>query len=155
MVIRIDRVRFNAQFASLKKWQPAAARSLRRNMKLVGKDGVDEIRKTVQQPPPSDNPDITKGTRAQIAAQTSFQVTFTKRSAGAMFITRSRGLGNFIFGYNSKSFRHPVFGQGNAVKVTQEGRPYFGVVITKDVAKTLNKRMGDVIDDANRAIGAR
>ena len=152
--VTIDRGNWNAEFARLRQFEPAVARSLRRNMGEVGKESLAEIKKTVLEPPPNDVPDLTRGSREAIAKQTRFVVNFTKRSAGVRFTTTPGKLGNFIFGYNQKApFRHPVFGQ--KVKVTQQGRPYFGAVLTKDATTKMLARLENVIDDANKAIGAK
>lgn len=152
--VTIDRGNWNAEFARLRQFEPAVARSLRRNMREVGKESLSEIKKTVLEPPPNDVPDLTRGSREAIAKQTRFVVNFTKRSAGVRFTTTPGKLGNFIFGYNQKApFRHPVFGQ--KVQVTQQGRPYFGAVLTKDNVTKMVTRLSDVIDDANKAIGAK
>lgn len=153
--VTIDRGNWNAEFARLRQFEPAVARSLRRNMGEVGKESLAEIKKTVLEPPPNDVPDLTRGSREAIAKQTRFVVNFTKRSAGVRFTTTPGKLGNFIFGYNQKApFRHPVFGQ-KRVQVTQQGRPYFGAVLTKDNVTKMVTRLSDVIDDANKAIGAK
>ena len=152
--VTIDRGNWNAEFARLREFEPAVARSLRRNMREVGKESLAEIKRTVLEPPPNDNPELTRGSREAIARQTRFVVNFTKRSAGVRFTTSPGKLGNFIFGYNQKApFRHPVFGQ--KVQVSQQGRPYFGAVLTKDNVTKMVTRLSDVIDDANKAIGAK
>lgn len=152
--VTIDRASWNREFARLREFEPAAARSLRRNMREVGKDSLAEMKRLVLQPPPNDNPEISASSREAIARQTRFVVNFTKRSAGVRFTTTPGKLGNFIFGYNQKApFRHPVFGRKPSV--SQSGRPYFGVVLTKERVTKLTERMGAVIDDANKAIGAK
>lgn len=153
--VTIDRGNWNAEFARLREFEPAVARSLRRNMREVGQETLAEMKRLALQTPPNDNPDISVGSREAIARQTKFVVNFTKRSAGVRFTTTPGKLGNFIFGYNQKApFRHPVFGQ-KQVQVTQQGRPYFGAVLTKDNVDKMVARLGDVIDDANKAIGAK
>lgn len=152
--ITIDRADWNREFARLKEWEPEAARSLRRNMKAVGDDTLKEIRKTVLRPPLNDVPDLTRGSREAIARQTRFVVNFTKRSAGVRFTTTAGKLGTFIHAYNTGSFRHPVFGR-RGPSYPQSGRPYFGVVLTNDRVTKLTARMSAVIDDANKAIGAK
>lgn len=153
--VTIDRSNWNAEFARLRKFEPAVAQALRRNLREAGKDALTEIKRTVLQPPPNDVPDLTKGSREQIARQTKFVVNFTKRSAGVRFTTTQGKLGNFIFGYNQRGpFRHPVFGRrGTSVK--QQGRPYFGVVLTKDNVTKMTARLANTIDEANKAIGAK
>lgn len=151
----IDRSKWNAEYVRLRKWEPAATRSLRRNMREVGVDGVKEVQNTVRLPPPNDSPESdSRGSREKIAAQTKFEVNFTKRSAGVRFRTRGGDLGNFAAGYNQKRpFRHRVFGQN--VWVNQQGRPYFGVVLTDEKRMQMVARLQNVIDDANKAIGAK
>ena len=152
--VTIDTKQWNTEFARLRQFEPALARSLRRNMREVGDDSLKEIKRTVLEPPPNDVPDLTRGSREAIARQTKFEVNFTARSAGVRFKTSPGKLGNFIFGYNQKApFRHPVFGQ--KVQVTQQGRPYFGAVLTKDNTTKMMQRLEAVIDDANKAIGAK
>ena len=153
--VTIDTKQWNAEFARLRQFEPALARSLRRNMREVGEDALKEIKRTVLEPPPNDVPDLTRGSREAIARQTKFEVNFTARSAGVRFKTSPGKLGNFIFGYNQKApFRHPVFGREN-VWVAQQGRPYFGAVLTKDATTKMLARLENVIDDANKAIGAK
>jgi len=154
--VTIDRGNWNAEFARLRRdFEPAVARSLRRNMREVGQETLAEMKRLALQPPPNDNPDISVGSREAIARQTKFVVNFTKRSAGVRFTTTPGKLGNFIFGYNQKApFRHPVFGQKN-VQVKQQGRPYFGAVLTQQNVDKMVSRLGNVIDDANKAIGAK
>lgn len=153
--VGIDRSNWNAEFARLRQFEPAAARSLRRNLREQGAETLREMKSVIRMPPPNDRPDITAGARDALERQTKFEVNFTKRSAGIRFKTTPGTLGNFIFGYNSKSpFRHPVFGN-QKVQVKQQGRPYFGAVITKDAAKKMVDRLSAVIDDANKAIGAK
>jgi hypothetical protein len=151
----IDRAQWNAEFARLRQFEPALARSLRRNMREVGKEGVQEVQKTVLLPPPTDSPEsASRGSRAKIAARTKFEVNFTKRSAGVRFKTSGGDLGNFAAGYNQKRpFRHRVFGKN--VWVEQQGRPYFGVVLTADKTTHMVERLSQIIDDANQAIGAK
>ena len=152
--VTIDTKQWNAEFARLRQFEPALARSLRRNMREVGEDALKEIKRTVLEPPPNDVPDLTRGSREAIARQTKFEVNFTARSAGVRFKTSPGKLGNFIFGYNQKApFRHPVFGK--KVTVTQQGRPYFGAVLTQDATTNMLARLENVIDDANKAIGAK
>lgn len=153
--VYIDRSNWNAEFARLRQFEPAVARSLRRNMGEVGKESLAEMKKILAEPPPGDNPDITALSREAISRQTKFVVNFTKRSAGVRFTTTQGKLGNFIFGYNQKKpFRHPVFGD-KSKWVYQQGRPYFGVVLTDERITKLTTRMEQVIDDANKAIGAK
>lgn len=153
--VTIDTKQWNAEFARLRQFEPALARSLRRNMREVGKEGVEEVQKTVLLPPPDDSPDSdSRGSRAKIAARTRFEVNFTARSAGVRFKTTGGDLGNFAAGYNQKRpFRHRVFGKN--IWVQQQGRPYFGVVLTNDKVTKMTMRLSEIIDDANKAIGAK
>lgn len=153
--VTIDTKQWHAEFARLRHFEPALARSLRRNMQQVGKEGVQEVQKTVLLPPPNDSPNSdSRGSRAKIAARTKFEVNFTARSAGIRFKTTGGDLGNFAAGYNqSKPFRHRVFGKD--VWVEQQGRPYFGVVLVNDKTTRMVERLSEIIDDANKAIGAK
>ena len=58
--VTIDTKQWNAEFARLRQFEPALARSLRRNMREVGDDSLKEIKRTVLLPPPNDVPDLTR-----------------------------------------------------------------------------------------------
>jgi hypothetical protein len=76
----------------------------------------------------------------------------------------------FSKAYNMGTFRHPVFGgsankyqnkSGNVQQgstnawVTQEGRPYFGSVITKSMRVELVSKVRKALDEAVTAIGGK
>ncbi len=151
--VGIDRSNWNAEFARLRQFEPAVARSLRRNLREQGQETLGEIKSVLRLPPPNDQSGGV-GSRDQIAHQTKFEVNFTKRSAGIRFRTTPGKLKGFTAAYNMKSFRHPVHGNRKQW-VAQPGRPYFGSVITKDAAKKMIGRLENVIDEANKAIGAK
>jgi hypothetical protein len=136
----------------LKEFEPALFVGLRREIKGIGDEAADEVRKTVRLPPPTDGSEG-RGSREEIASNTKATVSFTKRSAGVKIRTKGGALGAFPAGYNkARGFRHRVFGTDKWVQ--QAGRPFFGASIEKVALEQWQQRMSDAIDTANKAIGA-
>jgi hypothetical protein len=131
---------------------------LRKEMKSLGAGSLDASKATVLLPPPGDSPEWSVGARQAIADGMRVQLSFGKATAGVRLIASPNRLDprqrSFLAAYNLPQFRHPVFGNRN-VYVTQQGRPYFGSVISKHLKKSDVKQMLRVIDEAFKAVGAR
>lgn len=92
------------------------------------------------------------GGREEIKKRLAVAIQTGKRSG-----IRIRGAGTpFAKAYNSKQFRHPVFGD-RSTWVTQAGRPYFGQVITQRreaLAQAVIDALDEGLDEFNKQGGA-
>ncbi len=141
----------------LDRFDPALARALRKRIRNAGNVAAQEVIKTLRLPSPDGGPD--RGlSREALAQATRVTVSFAKRAAGARIVTSSSRLPDEHKGllkvYNKTRFRHPVFGDRD-FWVYQQGRPYFGEVITRMINRELINEIRNALDEATRAIGAR
>ena len=169
-----DRVREN-----LNNFPPTFKRDLRRNIKIAAEAATQSVRDTLALPSPGGGPDDTGG-RAALIAATRVSISFRNASVNASVVTSSSRLKDAHKGllkvYNMESFRHPVFEtnahagsrkeaaktSGKRVKalasaawVTQEGRPYFGKVISAEMRKTAVVSIREALQAAMLATGAK
>lgn len=166
-----DRIRSN-----LGAFTPAFRRDLRRRIKGAAEAASQSVRETLALPSPGGGPDDTGG-RAALIAATRVSVTFGKSAVRAAIVTSSSKLPDKHKGllkvYNMESFRHPVFetqdqyslrraGFRRSLKpseraawVEQKGRPYFGSVITKSMAKLAVIEIRAALQEAMLATGAK
>lgn len=127
---------------------------LRRNIRAAAKPAVDDVKRTVLEPPPGDRPGSV-GTRAAIAKGVSLRIG-TGLKGGAVTITASaRALPPkrkaMLRLYNKPGgWRHPVFGKDTWVH--QQGRPYFGSVILDHQAQ-IRAAVELALDQAASAVG--
>jgi hypothetical protein len=121
----------------LKAFEPRLATSLRREIRNAAKVAVQDARAEVLKPPPPRSLSVASrssrsaGTRKAIARGIRVQIVTGKRTNGVRIVSTGAGLSAdrkpMVKAYNTKSFRHRVF--GGDTWVTQRGRPYFGAVI--------------------------
>jgi hypothetical protein len=163
----------------LKSFAPTFKRDLRRNIKVATEGAAQKVRETLALPSPGGGPDNTGG-RAALIAATRISVSFRASSVSAAIVTSSSKLPDKHKGllkvYNKASFRHPVFEtnahavirkataktDGKRVKalrsaewVVQEGRPYFGKVISAEMHKTAVVAIRAALQEAMLATGAK
>jgi hypothetical protein len=165
-----DRVRSN-----LGAFTPAFRRDLRQRIKHAAEDASQSVRDTLALPSPGGGPDNTGG-RAALIAATRVSVTFGKNGVRAAIVTSSDQLPEKHKGllkvYNMEFFRHPVFETEDqhslrslgfthlkpaekANWVEQQGRPYFGRVLTKQLQKTAVIEIRAALQTAMLATGAK
>ena len=120
---------------TLRAYSPELVRSLRRRLRGVGQEAVDEIKNTLGLPSPDGGPDDGLY-RQMLADATKVTVSFGRRSAGVGVRTSNRSLPEehqpIMRAYNLRDFRHPVFGDREDW-VAQKGRPYFDEKFMADV----------------------
>ena len=141
----------------LLKFDPALYRSLRKTLRDVGQIGVDGVREMLAMGSPDGGPD--EGTnRAALAAGTRAAVSFAKRGGSVRIVTSGSKLSAehraLLAAYNTRSWRHPVFGNRDNWD-DQAGRPYFYGPIRKAGKKEMAEGIQAAVNDAVRAMGAR
>lgn len=154
--IKIDPAEFNRLSVAADSFGPALKKELRAGLRELGKPSADEVKKTLRQPSPAGGPNSGTG-RAALIAATRVGVSFSKGNAGVKITTAASRLPaehkGLLNAYNTKSFRHPVFG-GDAW-VTQQGRPYFRPSILRVLDKDLVPQMEQVLEKAIKSLGGR
>jgi hypothetical protein len=138
------------------RFDKSVTRGVRKSIRKIGEGATTGVKKTLRLPAPSDG-EGGPGSREALAGGTRVTVSFSQRSAGAKIVTSGARLAHkgFAAAYDMPSFRHPVYGNKSAW-VNQEGRPYFGSVITEYLdGPKAKKELEAVLDDAVKAIGGR
>lgn len=142
---------------SLDEFDPSLARALRKRIKNAGAIAAERVKEELAKESPAGGDSDGKG-RAALAAATRVSVSFGKRAAGTRITTSASGLPaehkGLLNVYNKATFRHPVFGNDNNW-VAQQGRPYFGAVISQMINRELTAEVRAALDEAVRAIGAK
>jgi hypothetical protein len=158
-----------ALLRELKAVDDKAATLLRRNIRQAAKVAAEDVKREVQKPPPNDAPG-TAGSRDAIAAGISVRINTGARSKsqGVAIVGSSKALAAgrkpMLRLYNKTSWRHPVFdktekadgikglfGGRKKVWVVQQGRPFFGAVLTKHT-DDVQRAIQAAVDEANAAL---
>jgi hypothetical protein len=158
-----------ALLRELKAVDAKATTLLRKNIRQAAKVAAEDVKREVQKPPPNDAPG-TAGSRDAIAAGISVRINTgaSSKSQGVAIVGSSKALPGprkaMLRLYNKESWRHPVFahsarsgglrgllGGRERVWVTQQGRPYFGAVLTKHT-DDVQRAIQAAVDEANAAL---
>lgn len=130
-------------------------RGLRKRIRLITADGVDAVKKVLDEDTPGGVSNFSDSERDAIKSSIKTQVMFGARSAGVRIRTNPGMLSPahqaIAAAYNKPTFRHPVF--GGAGWVTQEGRPYFGAVLLSRRAE-MQVQIMEAVSDGLRTMGA-
>ena len=154
MEVRIDAKEFSKLGRDVKEFDSALYRRLRKALREAGQTGVEGVREKLAEGSPAGGPD--EGTnRSLLAAGTRVAVSFAK-SGGSVKITTSGSRlpaahSALLAAYNTRQWRHPVFGSGTFV--SQAGLPYFYGAVMKAGHREMGKGIEAAIDEAVRAIG--
>jgi hypothetical protein len=148
---RIDTRDLGKLIRDVKRFDPALATALRRNIRIAAKDAADAVKQAVLAGPTSGRKDT--GLRAGIAAGVKVQVaTGAKLNGVYIRATSTRlpaGQAKLVRAYNKPTFRHPVYGRGKWVD--QPGHPYFDRPIL-DREPVVRIAIEKAIDEAIAAI---
>ena len=127
--IRIEAVEFSDLLRQAKEFEPALAKSIRKNIREAAKPAVEDVRRTVLETPTKGR---TFGVRRAIAQGVGIRISAAKSGGGVNIAASGRKLPEnrraMVRLLNKPSWRHPVFGNREQW-VTQSGRPYFGSVL--------------------------
>jgi hypothetical protein len=153
--IYIDPKDWNRFAAQCKAYDKALYTAVRKRIRNAGDIAKDRVKAALAESPPSGG-GSSVGSRAALSAATKTSLSFAAKTAGVKITTSGSGLGaghaGFEKAYNKASFRHPVYGSRNAW-ASQEGRPYFGVVIEAALNKEILDEIQSAIDDAADVFG--
>ena len=139
---------------SIKEFSPALATATRRRLRAAGEGIVKDMRSAVTSgrlggAGPS------SGMRQGVAAGLKVAVVAGQTRQGINIVAVSdkmpAGKAAMVKAWNSKSFRHPVFGDRSTF-VSQAGRPYFGSVIASkkdDMAQAIQLALNDALREIN------
>lgn len=151
---RIEGQEFTRLLTEVKGFDRKLALQLRRNMRTAGRPIVEDVRRTVMQPPPGDVGGSV-GTRAAIAKGVALRISAAKKGGGVTIAASSRFLPAnrkpMLRAYNKPNWRHPVFGNSEHW-VDQQGRPYFDSVILEH-REQLRRAVELALTEAAAAIG--
>lgn len=151
-----DAASFRTLGLELRAFEPVLYRGMRKQLREIGQQATEDIKAELGKSSPDGGPDTGRN-RSLLAAATRVSISFGARSAGAKITTSPSKLPaehkSLLSVYNMREFRHPVFGDRDTWE-TQQGRPYFYGPVKKNL-RDVSDRMGDAIEQAMRAIGAR
>lgn len=158
-----------ALLRELKDVDAAVSRNVRRNIRQAAKVAAEDVKSEVRKPPPNDAPG-TAGSREAIAAGIAIRINTGAKGTrqGVSIVGSSKSLPGprkaMLRLYNKTSWRHPVFarerrsgglrgllGGRERVWVTQQGRPFFGAVLTKHT-DDFQRAIEAAVDEANAAL---
>jgi hypothetical protein len=153
---QFDATSFRNLGLELREFEPALYRGMRKQLREIGQQATEDIKAELAKSSPDGGPDTGRN-RSLLAAATRVSISFGVRSAGAKITTSPSKLPaehkSLLSVYNMHEFRHPVFGDKDTWQ-SQQGRPYFYGPVKKNLSDVA-ARMGEAIDDAMKAIGAR
>ncbi len=155
-LVYIDAGQLHKLQQELRKFEPKALTTLRREVKRIGEKAVQAVEKAVMEDPPGGDSVPGSDARAAIASAVSMKLSFGKRTSGVAVVASGKNLGvnaQFLGAYNQNQWNHKVFGR--EPKVTQYGHPYFGAAITPIVDDEMLGALAAAFDKAAQAIGAR
>lgn len=145
MDIRLDFRQWQSLRNDLRAFEPNLLKALRKQLRGAGEHLRKEVQTAVKRPAPTSGGE-SRGSRAQIAAATRIAVSFAARG-GSVKLTTGNVRGGFSKAYNSGTFRHPVLGNRSAW-VTQQGRPYFGNTISREINGRVQEDINAALDEA-------
>jgi hypothetical protein len=155
-LVYVDGAQLRKLQQDLRKFEPKALTTLRREVKRISKVAQDAVKEAVMQPPPSGDRVPGSVAREAVASGVSVKLSFGKRSAGVQLIASGKNLSpehvGFLAAYNENQWDHPVFRRG---KVTQHGAPYFGAVIKPIADDEMLGALAAAFDKAAQSIGAK
>ena len=153
VTVTIDRQVWFDTYQDLRKFEPALAIALRRNLKEIAGRAAEAVKQEIKDASGT----LGSDDLAAIEAGVSAKVSFTKRSAGVKIVASASKLPSadkgLVKALELKRFRHPIFGTDKWAE--QDGHPYFGAAIGKTIDSDLLNEIDAAMDAAITAIGAR
>lgn len=172
--IRADSEDFGKVLKAIKGFDKNLSTAIRKRLRDAAKPALEHARKVVLQPPPAHaegrtrhghnkrtvtrkkaSVEVDAHTREAIAKGMGVRiVTRDGRTGGVAFAARDSYLAGprkpMVKAYNSKTWRHPVFG---GKRVDQVGNPYFGNVLVTH-REAFKKAVEAALEDARKALEA-
>jgi hypothetical protein len=155
-LVRVD-TRGLAQFKrDADAFDKAIIRDLKKAVKRIAERGVAAETAALRETPPTGG-SMDVGSRDAVIRGTRVSFSFANRSAGARIVSAATRLDvdhkGFLRAYNTRSFRHKVFGRD--VWVSQTGRPYFAEAIAPALDRVAVAEIEAALEAAMRAMGAK
>lgn len=130
-------------------------RGLRKRIKLITADGVEAVKRVLDEDTPGGVPPFSESARDEIKSSIRTQVLFGARTGGVRISIGASALPAehqaILKAYNKPTFRHPVF--GSSTWVVQTGRPYFGAALYGR-REEMQVQIIAAVNDGLRAMGA-
>jgi hypothetical protein len=127
---RIEAQDFSRVLIDAKAFEPALAKSIRKNIREAARPAVADVRRTVLETPTKGT--RTFGVRRAIAQGVGVRISAARGGGGVNVAASGRRLPAnrkpMVKLLNRERWRHPVFGDRDTW-AQQSGRPYFGSVL--------------------------